>query len=174
MTDDREQLTDILDKSRKEVEERDAQRRAIKAGHPYLNLALIPIETEALELVPEAKAREAKVATIEYKASNVVLVANDDKEAPAQAIIKELESKGLKLKIFIVSLTSLQRAWDFYKYVLKKSAPITGKINIDKERIELLKEKLTKLDKVREEILNFDYKKFPTAQILEIVLGNPD
>lgn len=171
MAQDKDQLTNILDKGRRDAEERDAQRRAIKAGHPYLNLALIPVETEALELIPEAKAQEAKVAAIEYKANNVVLIANDDKEAPAQAIIKELESKGLKIKIFIVSMTSLQRAWDFYKYVLKKSAPITGKINIDQERIESLKQKLTKLDKVREEILSFDFKKFPTAQILEIILA---
>ncbi len=164
-------VKDILAKARKEAEERDAQKRALKAKRPYLNLALIPVETDALSLVPEEKAREAQVAGIEYKGNNVVLAVYDPEEAKTQLVIKELESKGLKLKIFVVSLTSLQRAWDFYKYVVKKSAPITGRIDVDKERIAALLNKLTKLEKVKEEIKNFDFKKFPTAQILEIILA---
>lgn len=171
MAQDKDQLTSILVKSRREAEERDAKRRATQAGFPYLNLALAAIETDAIALIPKEKAEEAKLAGVEYKGNNMVLAAYDPKESKAQEAIKELESKGLKLKIFIVSLTSLQRAWDFYKYVVKKTAPLTGEIIIDKERIDSLMKKLIKSEKIREEIINFDFKKFPTAQVLEIILA---
>ena len=161
----------LLQKTRREAEERDAQRRSVKVGFPYINLALKAVETDAIQLIEESKAKEAQAACVEYKGNNVVFTAYDPKSEKAQAVIKELEAKGLKLKIFVVSLTSLQRAWDFYKYTVKKTAPLTGQMDIDKERISALMKELTHLEKVREGILNFDFKKFSTAQVLEIVLA---
>ena len=145
-------LKGILDKARLEAEERDAQRRAIAAKTAYIDLGLQPVETDALELIPEEKAKDAQIATVEKKGDKVVFVAFDPSSSKAKEFIQDLEKKGLKLKIFCVSLTSLQRAWDFYKYVIKKSVPITGRIDVDKERIEILLNKLTKLEKVKEEI----------------------
>ena len=161
----------LLQKTRREAEERDAQRRSVKVGFPYINLALKAVETDAIQLIEESKAKEAQAACVEYKGNNVVFTAYDPKSEKAQAVIKELEAKGLKLKIFVVSLTSLQRAWDFYKYTVKKTAPLTGQMDIDKERISALMKELTRLEKVRDGILNFDFKKFSTAQVLEIVLA---
>jgi len=166
-----QKLKSILEKSRKEAEERDAERRALKAGVPYLSLLTQPIETDALELLSEEKARKAQVATIEKKGDRAVLAAFDPKDPKAKAIIEELQKKGLILKIFVVSPASLNRAWTFYKYVIKKIGPITGRIDVDKERVEGLIKKLVQLGIVKEEIENFDFKKFSTAQILEIILA---
>ncbi|MBI4992400.1 MAG: type II/IV secretion system protein [Candidatus Harrisonbacteria bacterium] len=171
MADDGLRIKSILDKGRKEAEERDAERRAKEAGIAYINLATQPVETDALELIPEEEARAAQVATIEKKADRVVLVVFDPTASLVKKITEDLEKRGLKLKTFVVSLSSLNRAWEFYRYVIAKAAPITGRINIDKERIEGLKERLTTLKKVREEINAFDFRKYPTAQILEIVLA---
>ncbi len=161
----------VLDKARREAEERDAQRRALQTGTLYIDLSAQPVETDALELIPEERAKETQVATIEKKSDKVVFVAYDPSSEKAKAIIQELEKKGLKLKIFTVSLSSLDRAFDFYKYVAKKTGPITGRIDVDKEKIGMLIQRLTKLAAIKEEIENFDFKKFPTAQILEIVLA---
>ena len=57
-------LKGVLEKARKEAEERDAERRAMKAGALYLNLLTQPVETDALELIPEKTARDAQVAAI--------------------------------------------------------------------------------------------------------------
>lgn len=171
MADNANKLSGILEKARKEAEERDAERRAVKTGTAYVNLALQPIETDALELIPEDKAREAKVAAIEKKGDKAVFVAFDPSSSKAQSFIKDLERKGLKLKIFTVSLPSLRRAWDFYKYVIAKSAPITGRVDVDKERVAILTKKLVSLEAIKKEIENFDFKKFSTGQILEIILA---
>ena len=164
-------LKGILDKEKKAAEERDAERRAVKARVPYINLLTQPVETDALELIPEAEAREMQVATIEKKGDKVVLVALDSSSPKAKKIIQGLEKRGLKLKIFVVSLSSLERAWDFYKYIIKKTGPITGRIDVDNDRVEGLIKKLVNLEAVKEEIVNFDFKKFSTAQILEIILS---
>lgn len=161
----------ILTKAKREAEERDAKRTAQKLNLPYLNLAMLPIETEALELLSEEIGRKAEMAIIEKKSDQLVAVVLNSNNPETNNRIKELENKGFKLKIFIVSLTSLKRAWDFYKYLVKKGEPLTGRINIDKDRIEDLKNRLTSLEKIRQEILNFDFRKYPTAQILEIVLA---
>lgn len=171
MAQDDLKLRGVLDKSRREAEERDAQRRALQTGTLYIDLSAQPVETDALELISEEKAKEVQAATIEKKSDKVVFVAYDPSSEKTKALIQELEKKGFKLKIFTVSLTSLQRAFDFYKYVAKKTAPITGRIDVDKEKIEALIQRLTKLSAVKEEVENFDFKKFPTAQILEIILA---
>ncbi len=164
-------LKSILDKTRKEAEERDAERRATAAGSSYINLAVQPVETDALELISEERARELKVATIEKKGDKVVFTAFDPASAGVKALIRELELKGNKLKVFGVSQSSLNRAWEFYKYVFKKSAAITGRVDVDKERVEGLMGKLVNLKLVEDEIRNFDFKKFSTAQMLEIILA---
>ncbi|MEK9170332.1 MAG: GspE/PulE family protein [Patescibacteria group bacterium] len=169
--DESAKLKSILDKTRKEAEERDAERRAEKLGTPYINLAIQPIETDALELIPEERAREAQVAVIEKKGDKIVFAAFDNTNPEAKRIFDDLVKKGFKPKNFIVSLSSLKKAWDFYKYVTKKTAAISGRIDIDKDRIEGLTKKLTNLDLVKDEIHNFDFKKFTTGQMLEIILA---
>jgi len=71
----------------------------------------------------------------------------------------------------VASRSSLNKAWDYYKYLAKSVSPLMGRIDIDKERIISLKEKLLKIDAVKNEILAFDFRNNPTGQILEIVLA---
>ncbi|TSC95802.1 MAG: Uncharacterized protein Athens071426_505 [Parcubacteria group bacterium Athens0714_26] len=168
---DQDKVGFILAKERRAAQEREAQRVADKTGFFYLNLATLPIETEALDLIEEEKAREIKIAIIEKKGNNVVVAALNPEDAKTKSEIKEIESKGYKSKIFVVSLVSLERAWDFYKYLVKKTTSLTGRIDVDRKQMEDLEKRLTQLEKVREEINNFDFRKFPTSQVLEIILA---
>src|SRR3989344_7461152 len=94
-----QKLKGVLDKARRDAEERDAKRRADAAGVSYINLDLQPVETDALELIPEAQAREAKIATIEKKGDRVVFTSFDVQDLVSQKIQKDLEHQGLKLTI---------------------------------------------------------------------------
>jgi type II secretory ATPase GspE/PulE/Tfp pilus assembly ATPase PilB-like protein len=162
---------DTLAKMNREAEERDAQRRADQLKFPYLNLALLPVETEALALVSEKEAKDAQIAVIEIKNKDIVVAVFDSSDPKAANQIKTLEGKGFKPKVFIVSLSSLRKAWDFYKFAVKSTTPLTGRVDIDKDRLKDLKEKLVKLDAVRQAITTFDYRNYPTGQILEIVIA---
>ena len=162
---------DTLSKLNREAEERDAQRRAEKLELPYLNLALLPIETEALSLILEKDAKEADMATVEAKGADVVFVALDPSSAMAKTEIEKLIAKNFKPRVYVVSKSSLNRAWDYYKYLTKSTVALTGRVDIDKDRIIVLKEKLVRLESVKNEILAFDFRNNPTGQILEIVLA---
>ncbi len=162
---------DTLAKLNREAEERDAQRRAEKLELPYLNLALLPIETEALSLIPEKDAKEADMAVVEAKGADVVFVAIDPSDVKCKSEIEKLIAKNLKPRVYVVSKSSLIRAWDYYKYLTKSTTPLMGRIDIDKDRIIALKAKLVRLESVKNEILAFDFRNNPTGQILEIVLA---
>ncbi|MDP3729815.1 MAG: GspE/PulE family protein [bacterium] len=168
---DTKKIDSFLEKSKKEAEERDAQRRADTSKTAYISLALKPIETDALQLIDEARARAAQVASVEKKSDKVVFVAFDTTTPETKKIIEELQKQGFVLKIFTVSLVSLKRAWEFYKYVVRKNIEITDRIDVDESRVKELMGKFKKLDVVKTEIENFDFKKFSTGQLVEIVIA---
>ncbi len=164
-------LEEQLLKIRREAEEKDAQQKAQKAGLAYLNLSASPVQVDALKTVQEDEARRVLVAPFQLREKEVALAAVNPASPAVQDLVKRLEAQGLKPKLFVVSTGSLAHVWSFYKYVQAAGEEITGKVSIEQKRIEELFEKLTDLEKIRKEILNFDLKKFPTGQILEVVLA---
>ncbi|MBI2024534.1 MAG: type II/IV secretion system protein, partial [Candidatus Harrisonbacteria bacterium] len=164
-------LDEQLAKIRREAEEKDAQNRASKAGVQYFNLATTPVQIDALKLLPEKEARRFKVAPFQFKEKEVALAVLDPQSKETKNVVKKLEQKGYKLKLFTVSQSSLENVWKFYQYVPPPSEEITGKVTIAEKRIEELFQKLTDLEKVKQEILDFDFRKFQTGQILEVVLA---
>ena len=160
-----------LSRLRGEAEEREAKRLAEKLNLPYLDLSKKPIEVESLKLISEDEARGAKVAVIEAKGDDVILVALDPNLPEAQKVINQLTSKNHKLKIYITSPSALEQSWSYYKYLPKETSPAAGRMDIEKERLEDLTKKLTVLGRVQEEVDNFDFKTYPTAALLEVILA---
>lgn len=158
-------------KIRREAEEKDAERRAQKLGLSYLNLTQTPVQVDALKLVKEEEARRLKVAPFQFKDSEAALAMLDPKALGVAALIKKLQADGMKVRQFIVSAGSLEHIWSFYKFIPSPAEEITGKVTISPDRITELFKKLTDLEKIKKEILNFDFKTFPTGQILEVILA---
>ncbi|MEK7496076.1 MAG: hypothetical protein AAB616_01250, partial [Patescibacteria group bacterium] len=96
-------IKEKLEQLRAEAEERDAQRRADKTGHPYADLITSPINVEALALIPEEAARKAKLAAFEIKEKKAALAVFDPTETGAKKAIEELKQKGYEPSLFIVS-----------------------------------------------------------------------
>ena len=105
---------ELLTKVRREEEENRAKLLAEKVDFPYLNLAFIPIESDALKLIPKEKAEKTKAVIInrEVKTLHLAVLNPDDKET--QSLIAELQKSGHTVKIFIVSQNSLQKALSHY------------------------------------------------------------
>ncbi len=164
-------LEEQLLKIRREAEEKDAQKRAQAAGFSYVNLATAPVQVDALKIVKEEEARRVLVAPFQLKERDVALAVANPSSGGVKDLLKRLEEQGWKVKIFVVSEGSLAHVWSFYKYVAGVSEEITGKVSVEQGRIEELFKKLTDLEKIKTEILNYDFKKFPTGQILEVVLA---
>ncbi|MFH1246667.1 MAG: ATPase, T2SS/T4P/T4SS family [Candidatus Liptonbacteria bacterium] len=160
-------LTDI----NRLAEERDALRRAERTGYPYIDIRKIPISTEAIKLIPELDARDAKASAIEIKLREVAVAALDPQSPGTQKIIQDLEARKYAVKLFVVSLSGLNEAWHFYKFVSATTKDITGKVEIEKQRFEGLLQKLTTFKMVNDELSAVDFNKLSTTNLFEIILA---
>ncbi len=155
----------------REAEEREAHERATKLGLPYLNLATSPVEIEALALVPEAEAMQAKIAVFEKK-RNAITVAALNPTIPESKKALDALAEKFTAKIFVVSESSLKHVWSFYQYVEKERTEITGSVTPGEKRLEELEKTLTDIKAAEGQILSLAATPGATAQILEVVLAS--
>ncbi len=166
-------INDHLNRMHREAEERDARRRADKAHLPYADLKTTPINIEALALIPEAESRDAQAATIELKEKTreVVLVVVRPDSPKIAAIIENLETQNWKAALCVVSLSSLEHVWNFYKFVPEKVEKITGGIDISNEKLLKLRAQITSLDEMKKALGEVNRTDIYTSEILEILLA---
>lgn len=156
---------------KREGEERSAERLAEETNHPYVDLSKTPVSTEALKLIPESEARDAKVAAIELKVDKVALASANPDLPAAQKVVSDLRSKKYEVKVFISSLSGLEQIWKAYRFVKKETEEITGKVTLEKKRLEELTIHLTNIAAIQGEIGKLDFLKVSPLTILEIAIA---
>ncbi len=163
-------LSEKLSAQRRVAEENDAKRRAQKLGSPYLDLVSVrvPTEIKAMTLVPEEKARKALLVPLQLIGKKLTVAAFNPELKDAKEIIDELK-KTHEVTLFVASLTGIKHAWNYYQYIPKESKDITGKVEIDKNRLLDLTKTINSLENAGKEIQMF--KNPLTSQILEVILG---
>ncbi len=164
-------LNDQLAKIRRAAEEKQAEKTAQQAKLSYLNLSTSPVQVDALRLVAEKEARRLQVAPFQLKAKELALAVVDPAASAVSDLVKKLQADGYQVKLFVVTASSLNYAWTYYKYIGEVAENITGKINIEEKRFNELTAELTDLQKVKKAITDFDFKTFQTGQILEVALA---
>lgn len=128
----------------REKEEEDLARiLADKYGLTYTDLGMVPVNMDALRLIPEAKAREAEAVAFD-KASKQVSIAfhNPGNEAVA-GVLKDLESQGYTLTKFLVSKKSIDRALERYNDLTYAHQSSAGVFDTTGDDLEKLKSELT-------------------------------
>ncbi|MBI3273836.1 MAG: type II/IV secretion system protein [Candidatus Colwellbacteria bacterium] len=108
------ELSEKLASLQRRSEEREAKRNAEKYGFPYIDLNAIPIKPDDLKLVPEVEATGAQGVVIDSKHGEIAVAFLNPSTEKAKDLIKSLESKRLKVKVFVCSLTGLKRALERY------------------------------------------------------------
>ena len=159
---------ELLTKVRREEEENRAKLLAEKVDFPYLNLAFIPIESDALNLIPKEKAEKTKAIIInrEVKTLRLAVLNPDDKET--QSLIAELQKSGYMIKIFIVSKNSLEKALSHYT-PLKETKEITGQVEISNEVLTNFQKEISDIKALRQVLENLFKEK--ASQIVEAILA---
>lgn len=159
-------LDEKLAKLKKEGGERAAQRLAEKLGKKYLSAAKTPINIEALALLDKEVAEKSKTAIIEKKKDKAAIAAVNPESDGTKNVIKDLESRGFSVSVFVVSENGFQSILDFYKFVAKNKEAITGKVNIQK----LAKEDLNTIEKTTKVLASQEYLGSNAGDILSVVL----
>ena len=103
-----------LESLHSDAEERDAERRALVEGLPYLDVKHQAVDVGALEIIPEALAKEAKAAIFAKDGNKIKVVAYSSKTSAFEKLILFIDEQKLKKEIHITSMSGLKEVWRHY------------------------------------------------------------
>ncbi len=112
-----------------------AQVLAQKYDLPYIDLSKFAINTDALRLIPEPQAREARLAAFKITGRNLFIVTQSPETPQAKAIFDDLRNKNYILNLFLGSEASLARAWERYAEISQSTKTHAGVIDITNEDV---------------------------------------
>lgn len=164
-------LGEKLAKMEREAEERDAKRRAEKFGYPYIDLKTAPIQVNSMALITKEEAREAKCAILAEKKDTLVVVVYDPSLPATKKTLDQLLTRVKKLDLLVGSLSGIERVWSYYDLAGKKLDEISGKVEIDNDRLNKLQEQIKSLDGTRSAIDAALKSQAATGHVLEIILA---
>lgn len=170
---DEEKQDKKLGEFRKKEEEDLAQIVAHRNGLEYANLTLIPINMDALRLIPEKEAREAKVATTSLVGKKVKLAVTSPTNEKIPELVDGLTRKGFEVTIVVVSTASLEKAWGRYSDLSFSTESKAGAFDISSHDLSTFIEQVKTIEDVQKiigEIIKLK-KGLRISKILEIVLS---
>ncbi len=119
----------------KKEEEEVVQQLAQKHGIEYVDLSVIPVNTDALRLVDEHKAFEAKLAPFALIDKKVKIATRNPDDAKTLDIVSSLKEKGYEPVLVAASIASLEKAWRAYKDISFAYETKAGSLDVANEEI---------------------------------------
>lgn len=164
-----DKLTRRLSTLRKKEAEDVAKAVANRYELPYVNLFLFPIESDALKILPEEKARFGECAIFQAVARHIkVAVRNPDRDE-TKAVLKALENDHYTIEVYIASHEALAHVWEVYAKVPSLEKTEAGSVRVSSEKIQSLREALKDLSGIRDRLEKVFYGR--TTDVLEIVIA---
>ena len=124
-----------LEELRRKEEEDVVRILSTKYGLNFIDLKPVPINTDALRLIPEENAREAKMAVFEKVGKKIQVAVLSPKNDKAVIILNKLEEDGYKLQISMTTTASLEKAWDRYRDLSYAVNSTAGTFDISTEQV---------------------------------------
>jgi type IV pilus assembly protein PilB len=146
--DNEEKQEKRLEELKKREEEDVVRILSTKYGLNFVDLKPIPINTDALRLIPEEVAREAKIAAFDKVGKKVQVALFSPKNDKATIILKKLEEEGYKLQISMATNASLEKAWDRYKDLSFAVNSTAGTFDISTVQVTEFMAKIKKIEDV--------------------------
>ncbi len=119
----------------KHEEEELVQFLSAKHGMDYVDLSVTLINTDALRLIEESQAREARVAAYSLVDKKVKVAMRNPENPLAQKIIAGLQKKGYETTATMTSSASLEKAWSSYKDLSFAYETKAGSLDVSSEEI---------------------------------------
>lgn len=142
---------------------------ATKYGIPYLDLARVPIEVDAIKIIPEERARRAALAVFQTTGTALKIAVRNPKLPETEAVLKGLADARYTCELFLASPYSLARAWQWYQKVPEAHETSAATIEVSSEKLALLEREIHTVVQVRAKIeASFSVR---TSEALEIILA---
>ncbi len=162
-----------LEELRRKEEEDVVRILATRYGLNFIDLKPIPINTDALRLIPEDLAREAKLAVFEKTGKKLQVALFSPKNEKATIILNKLQADGYKSQINMATTASLEKAWSRYQdlsYAVNSSA---GSFDISTEQVTEYINQIKKIEDITaiiKEILVLK-KAYKISKLLEALVA---
>lgn len=162
-------LDDLRKKDEEEYMKADATGRAMS----YVNLMQSPVDSDALRLVPETKARPAKLAPFGILGKKVSVALLNPDLPEAVEVLKELTNRGYTLALFLASERSLAYAWDKYKELSFAYETKSGALDISNEQITDIVKSVKSVADIKKNIdeILAQKKSYRISRVVEIVIA---
>lgn len=137
-----------------ELREREAEELARilskKYKIPYLDLSMITIDLDSLKIIPEVEAREGRMAVYQSIGRKLqIAVLNPERDA-TKRILEDLKSRRFISELFLVSETSLEKAFSRYPEIPVFAEVKEGIVDISPSRLENFQTKVRGTKTLRE------------------------
>jgi len=164
---------DKMEEMRKREAEDLAQILAKKYKLPYLNLFTVAIDLDALKIIPEQKAKEAKMVIFQASGKKLDIGVLSPNFETTQNTLKELEQEDYKTNLFMVSEIGLEKAWEKYREVPEFVEISKGIIDVSPEKLDEFMKKAQTLEDLKKLFseTTISKKSRKTSEVLEIILA---
>ncbi len=162
-----------IDELKLREEEELAKTLSQKYGVGYLDLSIVPINIDALRIIPEAEARENQMAVFNAVNKKIDVAVLSPANEKTKAKIAELTERGFIPSIFMVSHQSLEKVFARYKDLSYSFETKGGALDISNEEITDLLKNVSSLPDIKKEIETVlsQKKAFRISKILEIIIA---
>jgi len=159
---------------RQQEEEQLAELLSQKYKIGYIDLTRKSINTDALRLIEEERAKKAEVAAFDKVGKKLMVAVRTPNTDEVTEILEELKGRGYVLDVFMVSQQSLARAWDHYADLSFAVETKAGVLDISGEDVKGILRSIETLDDARNEITKvLQMKKaYRISRALEIILAS--
>jgi len=148
-------------------EEEKATAIAKRSNLPYIDLSMIPINSETVNSVPEKDALNAELAVI-YKVGKKLQIAvvDPDNYETKKLLEKIKKEEGANYNLVVVSMDGLKRAWSNYNYETVTEV-------FESQEMLLKKEDLTEFEKGINNIIELKKRisEIHTTEIFNIIIA---
>ncbi len=144
-----------------------------KYGIPHIDLSTVPINTDALRLIPEGDARKARIAGFKLIGKKIFVALTSPDKEETQMALRGLKERGYEPQPHLVSRHSLERAFEQYKEISFAEETEAGVLEISNIKLSTFIEALGSIEDVRALVTEAlgTSKKYHVSNILEILIA---
>ena len=145
-----DKLRGKMKERREREEERFVQFLAQKFKLPVVFLSDVKVSTDALQLVKEVDAREAKMAVYKRLRKVLSIAVREPENQKLKELLSDLEGKGFTCELKLTSTKTLEHLWSFYKDIVTTSATSPGTLTITNTDIEQVMQTIRSTSEVKQ------------------------
>ncbi|MDB4992511.1 MAG: pilB1 [Parcubacteria group bacterium] len=159
--------------ARAEEEEDLVRIMSEKYDVPYTDLSFVPINMDALRIIPEADARAAEAVAFDKNGKHLSVALRELTNDAYARLEEQLKTQGYTVEKFLVSNQSIQRAFVRYSELSRAVETDEGVFSITSDHEEAVNKASSSLPSLREHLTELVSSKNPASlsSLLETVLA---